>query len=311
MYPKNAASPQRIAIGPVVQISDGAVQTASVLIKVQPQGGAASAGGGTTDYTEGIVHYIPTQAETNYASFMVIAYKTGCIPAAVTIVTSASGVAGHAGLDWSVINSPTSTQTLTNTTVGTVTTTTTATNVTTVNGLAAGVVTAASIAASALNGKGDWNVGKTGYTLTATTGLGNQTANITGNLSGSVGSVTGAVGSVTGNVGGNVVGSVGSVTGSVGSVSAGGIAAGVLTAGAQNEIADAFLDRNMATGTDSGNLVGTIRTVRQALRVLRNRVNLSVSPFEVYKETDVDVSWTGILTTAAGDPINQVEPTGP
>jgi len=32
---------------------------------------------------------------------------------------------------------------------------------------------------------------KTGYTLAATTGLGNQTANITGNLSGSVGSVTG------------------------------------------------------------------------------------------------------------------------
>ena len=42
---------------------------------------------------------------------------------------------------------------------------------------------------------------KTGYTLAATTGLGNQTANITGNLSGSVGSVTGAVGSVTGAVG--------------------------------------------------------------------------------------------------------------
>ena len=38
----------------------------------------------------------------------------------------------------------------------------------------------------------------TGVTLAATTGLGNQTANITGNLSGSVGSVTGAVGSVTG-----------------------------------------------------------------------------------------------------------------
>src|SRR3990167_5540851 len=37
-----------------------------------------------------------------------------------------------------------------------------------------------------------------GVTLAATNGLGNQTANITGNLSGSVGSVTGAVGSVTG-----------------------------------------------------------------------------------------------------------------
>jgi len=67
-----------------------------------------------------------------------------------------------------------------------------------------GAITAASIAASALNGKGDWNVGKTGYTLTATTGLGNQTANITGDLSGSVGSVTGAVGSVTAEVSANV-----------------------------------------------------------------------------------------------------------
>ena len=44
------------------------------------------------------------------------------------------------------------------------------------------------------------NNDKTGYSLTAGTGLGNQTANITGNLSGSVGSVTGAVGSVTGGV---------------------------------------------------------------------------------------------------------------
>jgi hypothetical protein len=88
---------------------------------------------------------------------------------------------------------------------------------------------------------------KTGYSLTATTGLGNQTANITGTLSGSVGSVTGAVGSVTGavgsvtgNVGGNVTGSVGSVTGAVGSVtgnvggnvtgSVGSIASGGITA---------------------------------------------------------------------------------
>lgn len=45
-----------------------------------------------------------------------------------------------------------------------------------------------------LGGSGNnWNVGKTGYSLTATTGLGNQTANITGNLSGSVGSVTAGV----------------------------------------------------------------------------------------------------------------------
>jgi hypothetical protein len=53
-----------------------------------------------------------------------------------------------------------------NTTGGAVDTVTTATNVTTVNGLAANVITAASINASAMNGKGDWNIGKTGYSLT-------------------------------------------------------------------------------------------------------------------------------------------------
>ncbi len=94
MYPRNAASPERIAIGAVVQISDGAVQTSGVSIKVKPQGATASAGGGTTSYEEGIVEYVPTQAETNYTSFEVIAYKTGCIPVATTVVTTASATPG-------------------------------------------------------------------------------------------------------------------------------------------------------------------------------------------------------------------------
>ena len=45
------------------------------------------------------------------------------------------------------------------------------------------------------------NNDKTGYSLTAGTGLGNQTANITGSLSGSVGSVSGSVGSISGEIG--------------------------------------------------------------------------------------------------------------
>jgi hypothetical protein len=57
---------------------------------------------------------------------------------------------------------------------------------------------------------------KTGYSLSGTQSF-NLTGNITGNLSGSVGSVSGAVGSVTGAVG-SVTGAVGSVTGAVGSV---------------------------------------------------------------------------------------------
>ena len=119
MYPINAASPQRIAVGAVVQISDGAVQTSAVSVSVLPQGGAAAAGGGTIAYEQGIVHYLPTQAETNYASFIVIAYKTGCIPVAVTVVTSASGTAGYAGVDWSKVTAPTTTLALTGTTIAT------------------------------------------------------------------------------------------------------------------------------------------------------------------------------------------------
>jgi len=85
-------------------------------------------------------------------------------------------------------------------TVARVTLTDTATAVTTVNGLAANVITAASINADAIT---DAKVA----------------ADVTiASVTGSVGSVTGAVGSVTGNVGGNVTGSVGSVVGAVGSV---------------------------------------------------------------------------------------------
>lgn len=111
---------------------------------------------------------------------------------------------GAAGVDWANVEGQGTTVGLTATTVATVTTATTATtatNLTNLPSIPANWLTAAGIAAAALNGKGDWNIGKTGYSLTATTGLGNQTADITGSLSGSVGSVTGAVGSVTGAVG--------------------------------------------------------------------------------------------------------------
>jgi hypothetical protein len=51
----------------------------------------------------------------------------------------------------------------TNITAGTITT---VTNLTNLPAITAGWLTATGIAAAALNGKGDWTVGKTGYTLT-------------------------------------------------------------------------------------------------------------------------------------------------
>ena len=155
MYPRNASSPERIAIGPVVQISDGAVQTSGVTVRVLPFGSTEADGGGTTAYsTDGVVIYTPTQAETNYTSFVLIAKKTGCIPATVTVVTSASATAGYAGTDQSKITNATATVNLSGTTIKSVTD-------------AVALPASASI---------------------------NITGNITGNVSGSVGSVTGNVG---------------------------------------------------------------------------------------------------------------------
>ena len=118
MYARNSASPERVAIGALVTIADGSVATSGATISVIPQGGSAGAGGGTTSYENGIVCYLPLQTETNYTSFIVVAYKTGCIPASTTIITSASATPGYAGIDWSKVTAPTSTVGLTNTTVG-------------------------------------------------------------------------------------------------------------------------------------------------------------------------------------------------
>lgn len=162
----------------------------------------------------------------------------------------------------------------------------------------------------------------TGAVGSVTGAVGSVTGNVGGNVTGSVGSVVGAVGSVTGNVGGNVTGSVGSVLGNVngnvlGSVQGniggsiaiigvGAIGATSFTTAALNAMADAMLDRNMATGTDSG--TETTRTVRQALRFNRNKVDAVTG--EVFKEDDTTVSWTFAVTRAAGNPIVQVDPSG-
>lgn len=100
MYPRNAATPPRIAIGAVIQTSDGAVQSAGVTVVVRPEGGTETGSAGVVSYgvSSSVVYYAPTQAETNYTAFVVTAYKTGCVPVSVTVVTSAASVAGQAAL---------------------------------------------------------------------------------------------------------------------------------------------------------------------------------------------------------------------
>ena len=71
--------------------------------------------------------------------------------------------------------------------------------------------------------------------------------------------------------------------------------------------ADTLLDRDMATGTDSGS--SSVRTVRQALRFLRNKWSISAGTLTVTKEDDVTSSWTAAVTTdAAAVPITASDP---
>lgn len=76
------------------------------------------------------------------------------------------------------------------------------------------------------------------------------------------------------------------------------------------ENADALLNRDMSSGTDSGST--TVRTVRQALRLNRNKVDISAGTMTVYKEDDSTASWTSAVTTdGSAEPIVSSDPAGP
>ena len=92
-------------------------------------------------------------------------------------------------------------------------------------------------------------------------------------------------------------------------IATGAVSAAALAADAGNEIADAVLDRNMATGTDSGST--TVRTPRQAMRLLRNKTAIAAGTMTVNKEDDATASWTAAITTTAGDPVSAIDPAGP
>jgi hypothetical protein len=80
-----------------------------------------------------------------------------------------------------------------------------------------------------------------------------------------------------------------------------------LTSGERNSTADAFLNRDMSTGTDSGS--PSVRTVRQALRFLRNKWSISTGTLTVTKEDDSTASWTATVTTdPAAEPIVSNDP---
>lgn len=103
------------------------------------------------------------------------------------------------------------------------------------------------------------------------------------------------------------VGAMAANTVTAAAVATNAIDADALATDAVNEIADGLLNRDMSTGTDSGST--TVRTVRQALRFLRNKWSISSTTLTVTKEDDSTASWTSTLTTSASaDPITGSDP---
>ncbi len=82
-----------------------------------------------------------------------------------------------------------------------------------------------------------------------------------------------------------------------------------LSSSERNAIADSLLDRNMALGVDSGTNSTAFRTPRQALRALRNKVNIAATVLTVTKEDDATLDWTGTVVSDSGAaPVTSVDP---
>jgi hypothetical protein len=106
-------------------------------------------------------------------------------------------------------------------------------------------------------------------------------------------------------VGGRIDASIGAVA--AGALTAAGFAAGAIDAtalatDAAEEIADTLLGRNIAGGSNGG------RDVRSALRRIRNRNAIAGGTLTVYQENDSTSAWTAAVTTAAGNPISEIDP---
>lgn len=75
-----------------------------------------------------------------------------------------------------------------------------------------------------------------------------------------------------------------------------------LTAGERNSVADALLARNVAGGSSAG------RLVKEALYVLRNKVDVAAGTLTVYGTDDSTAAFTAVVTTTAGNPISTIDP---
>lgn len=189
---KNVAS--QVIGAQCITAADGSAFTGSVTCYVTGDGGTQAAGsvssGACTHEGNGFQTYAPAQAETNYDHIAFTFVGTGMIPVTIQVYTTypQSGDSfdriGVAGAGLTNINLPDQTMNITGNLSGSVGSVTgnvggnvvgsvasvtgsvnSVTSAVTLPTIPASWITASGIAAGALDGKGNWNIGKTGYTL--------------------------------------------------------------------------------------------------------------------------------------------------
>jgi len=149
----------------------------------------------------------------------------------------------------------------------------------------------------------DWaNVGSP----TTTVGLSGTTISTSQGIASVSGNVTGSVGSVA--TGGITTASFAAGAINAAAVATGAIDADSLATDAVEEIADGILKRNLDSSGNEASTTSSGRTVRNALRILRNKVDASSgSQVDVYNEADTSVIWSQAITTSvSADPIVKV-----
>lgn len=336
MYRKNTSS-QYIYFCLVNATTGAALTGANVTAyRALDNGSQAAATGTTTELANGQYRFNLSQADTNAENGSYLFVATSAVPVEKTVVFTSANPSDAAAFGLSRLDQ----------TIGSRMASYTqptgflaATFPATVSSYAGGAVASvtAGVTVTTNNDKTGYTVStvsdKTGYSLTAGTGLGNQTANITGNLSGSVGSVTGAVGSVTsgvtvttnsdktgyslasgglaavttwtvgitGNITGNLSGSVGSVTAAV-----------TLDSAAINAVADQVWDEAMSghttAGTYGGRIVRATNTNVEVQITGSNHIAADVHEFQAGVITAGDFAANSITASAlATDAVTEIQ----
>ena len=187
---------------------------------------------------------------------------------------------GAAGIDWANVEAPTTTLALTGTTIA----------------------TTQKVDVETIKTNAVVNAGTVTFPTTATLA---STTNIT------AGTVTTATNLTTNNdktgysigVGGIAVTAFAAGAVDAAAIATDAIGAAELAQGAAQEVADEVLNRDIA-----GSASGGARNVRSSMRALRNRQAIAAGTLTVYQEDDLTSAWTAVVTTAAGNPITEIDP---